>query len=172
VKLILATVLAALIAAAFTSASAMADTTKKISPARERVVKTLDATLAGTPMQRTGRELEAAGWKHGVHPAFIAAIAGTESSYGRLACRSNRYNAFGLSSCGTGWRVPDFRSWAQAYDFMARFLTGRTTVTSGWPNARTPYDYRGYAASSSKWGAAVSYHMERFGLGTNVRYGR
>jgi len=165
-RIALATVLAALIAAAFTSASATADNTKKISPARERVVKALDATLAGTPMQRTGRELEAAGWKHHVHPAFIAAIAGTESSYGRLACRNARYNAFGLASCGSSWRVPYFPTWSSAYTFMAKFLTSR------WPRATSPYHYFGYAANSSAWGRAVSYHMERFLLGTNVRYGR
>jgi len=139
---------------------------KRISPARERVVKALDATLAGTPMQRTGRELEAAGWKHHVHPAFIAAIAGTESSYGRLACRNARYNAFGLASCGSSWRVPYFPTWSSAYTFMAKFLTSR------WPRATSPYHYYGYAACSSCWGRATAYHMERFGLGTNVRYGR
>jgi len=168
VKLIVATVLAALIAAAFTSASATADNgkSKRISPARERVVKALDATLAGTPMQHTGRALEAAGWKQGVHPAFIAAIAGTESSYGRIACRNARYNAFGLASCGSSWRVPYFPTWSSAYTFMAKFLTSR------WPRATSPYDYFGYAACSSCWGRATAWHMERFGLGTSVRYGR
>jgi hypothetical protein len=36
----------------------------RISQARENVVQRLNRGLAGTPMQKTGRELEAAGWKH------------------------------------------------------------------------------------------------------------
>ena len=164
-KLILASTFAAVIVAT-SGALAYGAQQPRISPARERVVDALDAGLAGTPMAHTGRELEAAGWKWKVHPAFIAGIAGTESSFGRLGCRGNPRNSFGLSSCNSGWRVPYFPTWAAAYDFMGRFLASR------WPSARSPYDYHGYAACSSCWGRATSLHMSRFGLGTNVRYGR
>lgn len=139
--------------------------------ARGSMINRLNRGLDGTPMEGTGGELELAGRRYGIHPAFIAAIAGTESSFGAAACRNNRYNAFGLSSCGSGWSVPWFRSWADAYDFMGRFLTGRTNVTSGWPNARTTWDYHGYAACSRCWGDKTAYWMRtRFGLPPNVRY--
>lgn len=146
---------------------------KHISPARERVVQALNRGLAGSPMAGTGRALEASGWKWGISPFFIAAIAESESSLGARACSGNRYNAFGLASCGTwnGVPPPTFRSWAHAYDFEARFLTGHTWVTSGWPHAQTTYDFHGYAACSSCWGAAAERHMRnRFGVSNRVRY--
>jgi hypothetical protein len=144
---------------------------RAVLSARGSMINRLNRGLDGTPMEGTGGELEQAGRRYGIHPAFIAAIAGTESSFGAAACRNNRYNAFGLSSCGSGWSVPWFRSWADAYDFMARFLTGRTNVTSGWPNARTTWDYHGYAACSRCWGDKTAYWMRtRFGLPPNVRY--
>ncbi len=147
-----------------------------ISPARERVVRMLDAGLAGTPMAGSGRALEASGWKWHVHPAFMAAVTGIEAAWGRRACRSNRFNAFGLGSCTASW-VPTFRSWAGAFDYYARFLTGRTSVTSGWPAARTPYDFHGYCRTRSgaecpTWPSSVSWNMERLGFGPSVRYGR
>lgn len=131
----------------------------------DAMIRLLDRGLNGSPMAGTGTELEAAGRRHHVHPAFIAAIAGTESSFGAAACASNRYNAFGLSSCGAGWRVPNFRSWGEAYDFMAGFLKSR------WSSASTTYDYSGYAACSSCWGRKTADWMRsRFGLSNSVRY--
>lgn len=133
--------------------------------AHDATIRRLQRGLAGTPMAGTARELEAAGRRYRVHPAFIAAIAGTESSFGFAACHSNRFNAFGLSSCGAGWRVPNFQSWGEAYEFMGRFLSSR------WPAARTTYDYHGYAANSDSWGRKCAYYMQaRFGYGSGVRY--
>jgi hypothetical protein len=127
---------------------------------RSDTAKALNRGLAGTPMAHTGYHLEAAGWRYRISPFLIASIAGTESSFGAAACRSNRFNAFGLSSCGSGWSVPDFRSWRHVYLFMAKFLTDR------WPHARTSYDYHGYAACSSCWGAHTAWFMRhRFGVG-------
>lgn len=161
------TLIAALTLLALATTASAANPRNHISAAREHVVQTLNRGLAGTPMSGTGRELEAAGWQHHVHPVFIAAIAGTESSFAAAACRGNPRNAFGLSSCGSGWSVPWFRSWAHAYTFMAQFLTGR------WPSARTPWDYHGYAACSSCWGTKTAWWMRaRFGTGPSVRYGR
>jgi hypothetical protein len=133
--------------------------------ARDGIIRTLNRGLQGTPMAGTGRELERAGRRHHVHPAFIAAIAGTESSFGHAACSNNPRNAFGLSSCGSGWRVPYFETWEEAYDFMARFLSGR------WPNASSTYSYHGYAACSSCWGRkTASWMSSRFGIGNTTRY--
>lgn len=161
----------ALIAAAALTITLLAATANATRPKpkhspRYTVAAQLNAGLAGTPMAGSGFALEAAGWHWHVHPAFIAAIAGTESSYGRLGCAGNPRNAFGLASCGASWRVPYFASWRDAYEFMGRFLSSR------WPHARSPYDYSGYAACSSCWGRATAWHMARFGLGTDVRYGR
>lgn len=139
--------------------------------AYDDIIRRLQRGLAGTPMSGSEGALLAAGRRYGVSPYFIAGIAGTESSFGAAACSNNRFNAFGLSSCGSGWSVPYFNSWSEAYDFMARFLTGRTSVTRGWPHARTTYDFHGYAACSSCWGAKTAQHMAgRFGVGNSVRF--
>ncbi len=123
----------------------------------------LEQGLAGSPMAGTARELEAAGRRHGVSPYFIAAIAATESSLGAAMC--GNFNAWGLGNCTGIWNVPAFRSWGEAYDYMARFLKGR------WPSARTTYDFGGYAACSSCWGAKTESHMRRlFGVSNSVRY--
>lgn len=139
--------------------------------AHDPMIRTLNRGLAGTPMAGTGRELERAGRRHHIHPAFIAAIAGTESSFGAAACHDNHgnrtYNAFGLASCGSGWHVPYFSSWEQAYEFMSRYLAGL------WPRARTTYDYvhPGYAACTDCWGRKTATYMrDRFGLGNTVHY--
>jgi hypothetical protein len=137
----------------------------KVLHAHDDVLRRLRRGLSGTPMAGSERALEAAGRRWHVHPAFIAAIAGTESSFGSAACSGAPKNAFGLASCGSGWHVPYFPTWDSAYDFMGRFLSGR------WPDARTTYDYRGYAANSQAWGAKCAYWMrERFGYGPEVRY--
>lgn len=117
------------------------------------------------PMSGTGKTLERIGRKHRISPFFIAAVAMTESSAGLAACRNNHRNVWGLSSCTSGWYVPTWSSWAQAYDFYARFLTSR------WPHARTTFDYHGYAANSYAWGVKTASHMRaRFGVGPEVRY--
>ena len=137
-----------------------------IRPSRERVVRNLNHGLARSPMAGTGRELEAAGFAFHISPYFIAGIAATESSLGAAACSGNPKNAFGLSSCTTGWAVPYFKTWAAAYNYMGRFLSSR------WPGARTPYDLWGYAADSTSWGNSTSRHMmELFGVSNETRYG-
>lgn len=129
------------------------------------VIDRLNRGLSGSPMANTGAELERAGRKHGISPYFIAAIAATESSLGDEACSNNRFNAWGLSSCGSGWYVPQFASWGEAYDFMGKFLSSR------WSGASSTYDFHGYAACSDCWGRKTATHMQRlFGVGNSVRY--
>lgn len=159
-----------IITLAYAASAAAKPRPTHISAARERVVRMLDAGLAGTPMQGTGRALEASGWKWHVHPAFMAGVAGIEAAWGRLSCRSNRFNAFGLGSCSASW-VPQFRSWANAYGFYARWLRQR------WPAARTPYDFHGYCVDRygndcPSWAGSVVWNMGRLGFGPSVRYGR
>ncbi len=151
------------------AAAAITAQPKRISPQRQNVVNQLNAGLAGTPMQGTGRSLEAAGWKWRVHPAFMAGVAGIESAWGRRVCE--RFNAWGLGSCGRAWHPPSFRSWAHAYDYYARFLMSR------WPSARSPYDYHGYCVdrygnACPTWARDVAWNMDRLGFGPSVRYGR
>lgn len=124
----------------------------------------LNQKLAGTPMAGSGFALVVEAKRWNVNPALIAAIAGTESSYGAAACSNNRFNAFGLSSCGSGWHVPTFRSWREAYRFMGGFLSSR------WPRARSPYDLVGYAACSPCWARKVAGYMHDLGWPATFRY--
>jgi hypothetical protein len=125
----------------------------------------LNRGLLGSPMENTGFALERAGWRWKVSPFFIAGIAATESSLGRASCSGEPYNAYGLGSCSGSW-VPHFRSWAESYWFMARFLNSR------WPRALFPWDFNGYAACSACWGNSTARHMaELFGVGPETRYG-
>jgi hypothetical protein len=129
------------------------------------VIRQLQRGLSGTEMDGTAGDLLAAALKYRISPFFIAAIAGTESSFGAAACSNNRFNAFGLSSCGSGWHVPNFQSWREAYMFMGQFLTSR------WSGASSTFDFHGYAACSSCWGAKTAMHMrQRFGVGSSVRF--
>lgn len=134
---------------------------------RSDTARQLNAGLAGTPMRGLGYILEAEGRRAGVHPAFIAAAAGLESAWGRLACRDNPYNAWGLGSCDRAWKVPHFRTWRQAIRYYARFIRDR------WPSARTPYDLHGYCQCGTRsWGSRVAWNMDRLGFPAHVRYGR
>jgi hypothetical protein len=121
--------------------------------------------MAGTPMSGSGADLERIARRHNVSPYFVVAVAATESSIGIAACSSNRYNAWGLSSCGSGWYVPQFRSWSEAYDFFARY------VNRQWPGHSTPWSFRDYADCSDCWARKVSYWMrELFGVPARTVY--
>lgn len=132
---------------------------------RSDVARQLNANLAGTPLAGKGWLLEAEGHRAGVHPAFIAAVAGLESAWGRLPCRANSKNLWGLGSCDRAWQVPHFATWRQAIRYFARFVRTR------WPYARTPYDLHGYCECGS-WGSRVAWNMDRLGFPATVRYGR
>lgn len=134
---------------------------------RSQTAQKLNRGLAGTPMRGLGWILEDEGHKHGVSPYFMAAVAATESSLGRAACRNNRRNVWGLASCTNSWPVPYFNTWREAIGFYARFLSSR------WQGHRTPYSFRGYAACSDCWARKVSYWMRTlFGVPPETRYGR
>jgi len=138
---------------------------RKTLHAHDATIRSLQRGLAGTPMDGSAGDLLAAARRHRISPFFIAAIAGTESSFGAASCRGNPYNAFGLASCGSSWRVPYFPTWRSAYMFMGKFLTSR------WPSATTTMHYYGYAACSDCWGRKTAEHMRaRFGVGPSVRY--
>jgi hypothetical protein len=127
-----------------------------------RVVRRLDA---GTPMAGLGAILEAEGRRYGISPYFMAAAAGTESSFGAAGCSNNPKNVWGLAACDGRWHVPYFPTWESAVGFYARFLASR------WQGHSSPYSFRGYAACDACWGRKTSAHMGRFGAGTSTRYG-
>jgi hypothetical protein len=133
---------------------------------RDAILSNLRAGLAGTPMHTSVVALEAAARTWGISPYFIAAAAGTESAFGRLACRNNRLNLWGLGACDRYWHVPHFTTWQQAYGYYARFIRTR------WPRARTAYDLHGYCqCGAAEWGRRTAWHMRRlFDVGPNIRY--
>ena len=128
------------------------------------IVRRLDAGLAGTPMAGLGAILEAEGRRYGISPYFMAAAAGTESSFGAAGCGNNPKNVWGLAACDGRWHVPYFNTWQEAIGFYARFLASR------WSNHSTPYSFRGYAACDVCWGRKTSQHMGRFGVSNSTRY--
>jgi hypothetical protein len=130
-----------------------------------QVVRRLDAGLAGTPMAGLGAILEAEGRRYGISPYFMAAAAGTESSFGAAGCSNNPTNVWGLAACDGRWHVPYFPTWESAVGFYARFLASR------WRGHSSPYSFTGYAACDVCWGRKTSEHMGRFGAGTSTRYG-
>lgn len=138
---------------------------------RRAIVARLDRFLARSPMAGLGDVLERVGREHGVSPFFIVGVAGKESSLGHAACSNNRFNVWGLGQCDRVWNVPSFGSWEEAFDFFARFVEGKTSVTDGWPNARTPWDFGGYCAGcESSWASGVTRFMSAMGAGTEVEY--
>lgn len=108
--------------------------------------------------------IEQAGWETHTSPGAMVGASFTESSGGDAACGGNPKNIWGLSSCGSGWYVPYFRTWHQAFVFFARFLHRQ------WPGARTVYDFPGYSACDSCWGPRTALWASRLGFGPGLRY--
>ena len=89
----------------------------------------IDAFLVaqGSPMVGTGDTFVAAAGAYGVDPAFLVAIAGAETSFGRLLysqdgdqCTYNAFNWF----YGPTWPTSDFISWEDAIARVAAGLGG------------------------------------------------
>jgi hypothetical protein len=88
-------------------------------------------TAKGSPMAGSGTAFVASGQRWQVDPRLLVAIAGAESSFGRITCAP--FNAW-------GWGCPDgpydFTSWADGIETVTRGLRvgylaeGRTTVAS------------------------------------------
>jgi hypothetical protein len=130
-----------------------------------RDIALLNRGLAGTRWSGLGSFLVRAGRETGISPFFAAGVAETESTIGEAACGYGGYNAWGLGNCAGAWNVPTFHSWYEAIPWWMRY------VRKNWPSARTPYDFYGYAASTSSWGNSVSEHVRsRFGVTARVRY--
>ncbi len=89
----------------------------------------IDAFLVAhdSPMAGTGETFVAAAEANGVDPAFLVAIAGAETSFGRLLysqdgdqCTYNAFNWF----YGPTWPTSDFTSWNEAIVRVAAGLGG------------------------------------------------
>jgi hypothetical protein len=87
-----------------------------------------------SPMTGQGAAFAAAGREHGVDPAFLVAISGAESSFGRFLyseggdqCTYNAFNWF----YGATWPQSDFASWSEAIDRVAQGLAGGLYYGSG-----------------------------------------
>lgn len=125
---------------------------------RYQIAAILIRGIQGTPIAGQGWTLEDVAFHDHVNPFFIVGAAGTESSVWRAPCASNPKNGWGLSSCGSGWYVPFFRTWRQAFDFYARYIRRQ------WPDARTPYDLHDYSACDACWGPkTVAWIRQLFG---------
>ena len=90
--------------------------------------------LHGSPMTGTGATFVAEGREHGVDPAFLVAISGAESSFGRFLyseggdqCTYNAFNWF----YGPTWPSSDFGSWDEAVARVAAGLAGDLYYGSG-----------------------------------------
>lgn len=126
---------------------------------RYQVAQALARGLRGTPVARQAWVLEDVAYHDGISPFFIAGAAGTESSVWRAPCPGDRFNGWGVASCGAAWADPGFTSYRQAFDWYARYIRRQ------WPSARTPYDLHNYCGCGDiAWGnKTVAWIRQLFG---------
>jgi hypothetical protein len=127
---------------------------------RFHVALKLKEGLRGTPLARHAFKLEAEGWRWNINPFFVAAVAGTESSFGAAACGGN---AWGLGNCGIA-----FTSLADGIGYATKLL--RTSYLDD--GLRTLEHVGGrYAACGSCWAERTEFFMrERFGSPLMLTY--
>lgn len=126
----------------------------------------LNRALARTPMRGTGWALVSEGKRVDLHPGFIAAVAGFESSYGARMCEP--FNAWGLGSCRRAWTPPPFASWRDSIRFFAGWFRSRwRPSTDMWTVGRS---YCPPCASG--WGNAVALRMRLLGFEPSTRFPR
>lgn len=118
---------------------------------RAAVVSRLRAGLAGYPLEQWAGRFEQAGRRWNVSPYLMAAISGTESTYGLAVTPGN---AWGI---GPGMSFADFGA---GIDYLARLLATRYPIDSG-DLARVGSIY---AACGVCWGSTTGSIMQaRFG---------
>jgi len=124
VSVVLAAAFVVVLAAALAGALTLAPAASAAPDASQ-----LDAFLAqqGSPMTGTGATFIAEGQTYGVDPRFLVAIAGAETSFGKLLYSENgdqcEYNAFNWFY-GPTWPTSDFTSWNEAISRVAEGLGG------------------------------------------------
>ena len=123
--------LTAMLAALLACAVLLAGPMRTAAAATPVTAAQLDAylTVKGSPMAGQGAAFVASGARWQLDPRLVVAIAGAESSFGKITCAP--YNAWGYG-CPDG--PYDFSSWADGIDTVSRGLRsnylaeGRTTV--------------------------------------------
>lgn len=134
---------------------------------RAGVLRTLREGLAGTAIGPWATSIEQEGWRWNVSPFLIAAISGTESTFGAARCG---FNAWGINACRGG---PYFSSWEEGIAAEAKLLAtgylgqGLTSVYS------IGGVYCGHGGGCSSWPYTTASFLTRFGAGPyDVRYPR
>lgn len=89
----------------------------------------IDSYLQNTPLAGQGNAFQFFGTASGVSPAFLVALAGAESSFGRNIT-SGAFNAWNWFYNGPGQPAP-FSSWAAGINRVARGIAGRYYFKSG-----------------------------------------
>lgn len=127
----------------------------------------IDEFLAtqSSPMTGEGATFVAAGRQNGVEPAFLVAIAGAESSFGRFLyseggdqCTFNAFNWF----YGSTWPQSDFASWSEAIDRVAQGLAGSLYYGDGLYSVQAIAP-RYCPDGTANWVANVTSFMIRLG---------
>jgi len=135
---------------------------------RYQVAARLARGLRGTPLAGYGFAFEAEGHRWNVNPAMVAAIAGTESSFGAQACG---VNYFGWNSCNSAapWSTVRASITYVTRDLRQRYMNrwGKRDVYSigltycgagcGWRWAYGPH-------------GVLQFMRNRFGSGPGVVY--
>ena len=104
----------ALLALPAAAAAELDQASKQSHSQRFRVVQKLKRGLRGTPLAPHAFRLESEGWRWNINPFLVAAIAGTESSFGAAACGGN---AWGIAACGIS-----FGSFGEGIRYTTRLL--------------------------------------------------
>ena len=99
-------------------------------------------SLQGTPMAGEARGIYNAAIRGGINPAFVAGLAGAESSYGSAGYARGTNNPFGLGA-HLGWRFPNYSA-----------ATTRLAQTLGGGSYRGLYRQNGLAGIISRYSPA------------------
>ena len=115
--------------------------------------------LAGSPMASESRSIYNAAVRGGVNPAFVAGLAGAESSYGKAGYAVGTKNPFGLG-VHLGWK---FGSYAAATAKLAKTLNDSSY--------KSLYKQSGLAGVISRYTPASDGNNESQHAANIVRYG-
>lgn len=118
-----------------------------------------------SPMVGKGAVFVREGRRYGVNPAFLVAIAGAETSFGRLlysqhgdVCTYNAFNWF----YGATRQQSDFASWDEAIARVAKGISGSLYYGSGLTSV-PGISFRYCPVGTAEWLSNVTVFMERLG---------
>ncbi len=118
-----------------------------------------------SPMTGTGAVFVREGEEHGVDPAFLVAITGAETSFGRYlysqggdVCTFNAFNWF----YGPTWPQSDFASWEEGIARVAEGISGSLYYGSGLTSVDA-ISFRYCPVGTAEWLANVRAFMLTLG---------